>query len=506
MASSQRYIFFTFCIDKFFAGCYTKHIKTKGSVQEAKRTAPFTLYENKILCTIRYHGNGVICGYKPRVTPRFILRSEINMKTLRKFAVLALLALTVSLTSCGGSEDTDDSQSAASPQAEQTATAAETVKVGILHSQSGTMAMAEKPMIEAVQMAIDEINADGGVLGKQISYVSEDGASDAAIFAEKATKLLTKDDVATIFGCWTSASRKAVLPVVEGNKGLLWYPVQYEGLESSHNIMYTAPCPNQQAIPALDYIMENIKPKSGDKVKVFLFGSDYVYPRTTNTIIKAMQPEYGFEIVGEEYIPLGYTDCSTVITKIQHSGADIIINTINGDSNVSFFKQYRDAGLKPEDIQVMSFSAYEEDIRGMGPEYSEGTLFAWNYFQSIDTPESKEFTEKFQKLYGSDKVTGDPVVNAYEGVYLWKNAVEAANSFEVEDVIKVCESGSVEAETPEGLVTIAAGDTHHCLQKVFVGAADKDGQIQSLWETSERVEPDPWLKSYSWAASAGLGN
>ncbi len=429
------------------------------------------------------------------------------MKKLRSLSLVALMAVTVSLSGCGSSAGTSTSAATTGEQTSAASTASgDTIKVGILHSQSGTMAMAEKPMIEAVQMAIDEINASGGVLGKQISYVSEDGASDAAIFAEKATKLLTKDNVATIFGCWTSASRKAVLPVVEGNNGLLWYPVQYEGLESSHNIMYTAPCPNQQAIPALDYIMENIKPKSGDKVKIFLFGSDYVYPRTTNTIIKAMQPDYGFEIVGEEYIPLGYTDCSTVITKIQQSGADIIVNTINGDSNVSFFKQYRDAGLKPEDIQVMSFSAYEEDIRGMGPEYSDGTLFAWNYFQSIDTPESKDFTEKFQSLYGSDKVTGDPVVNAYEGVYLWKKAVETANSFDVEEVIKVCESGSVETDTPEGVVSIAAGDTHHCLQKVFIGVADKDGQIQSVWETSDRVEPDPWLKSYAWAESAGLGS
>ena len=428
------------------------------------------------------------------------------MKKFRHLALLSAMAMMASLSGCASTGSSSGSASGAQTSAGSAPASEDTIKVGILHSQSGTMAMAEKPMIQAVEMAIDEINASGGVLGKQITYVSEDGASDAAIFAEKATKLLTKDNVATIFGCWTSASRKAVLPVVEGNKGLLWYPVQYEGLESSHNIMYTAPCPNQQAIPALDYIMENIKPKSGDTVKVFLFGSDYVYPRTTNTIIKAMQPDYGFEIVGEEYIPLGYTDCSTVITKIQQSGADVIVNTINGDSNVSFFKQYRDAGLKPEDIQVMSFSAYEEDIRGMGPEYSEGTLFAWNYFQSIDTPESKEFTDKFHNLYGADKGTGDPVVNAYEGVYLWKKAVEAANSFDVEEVIKVCESGTVEVDTPEGKITIAEGDTHHCLQKVFVGVADKDGQIQSLWETEDRVSPDPWLKSYSWAESAGLGS
>lgn len=419
-------------------------------------------------------------------------------------AVLAAGAMMTGLTACGGSSGEGASGStAADSGAAAPAASGDTVTVGILHSQSGTMAMAEAPMIQAVQMAIDEINADGGVLGKQITYVLEDGASDAAIFAEKATKLLTSDHVATIFGCWTSASRKAVLPVVEENDGLLWYPVQYEGLESSHNIMYTAPCPNQQAIPAIDYLMENCKGDDG-VLKVFLFGSDYVYPRTTNTIIKGMQPDYGFEIVGEEYIPLGYTDCSTVITKIQQTKPDVIINTINGDSNVSFFKQYRDAGITPDQIQVMSFSAYEEDIRGMGAEYAEGTLFAWNYFQSIDTDASKSFTEKFKSIYGADKVTGDPVVNSYEGVYLWKAAVEAAGTFDVEPVITQCETGTVEVDTPEGLVTIAKGDTHHCLQKVFVGACNAEGQMDVLWETADRVEPDPWLMQYDWAESAGL--
>lgn len=430
----------------------------------------------------------------------------ITSMALAGTMVLGLAGCSGAVAEASGSQGGDSSKestSQSSASSDET-DSGESVKVGILHSQSGTMAMAEKPMIEATQMAIDEINADGGVLGKQIEYVLEDGASDAATFAEKATKLLTSDQAAAIFGCWTSASRKAVLPIVESNAGLLWYPVQYEGLESSHNIMYTAPSPNQQAIPAIDYLMENYKGDDG-VLKVFLFGSDYVYPRTTNTIIKAMADTYGFEIVGEEYIPLGYTDCSTVITKIQETAPDVIINTINGDSNVSFFKQYKDAGLSPDQIQTMSFSCYEEDIRGMGAEYAEDHLFAWNYFQSVDTDASKEFTEKFKELYGEDKVTGDPVVNAYEGVYLWKAAVEKAGSFEVEPVIEACESGEVEVETPEGLITIAAGTTHHCLQKVLVGECDADGQIQTLWETEDRVEPDPWLNGYDWAANLNLG-
>ncbi|NAS16415.1 urea ABC transporter substrate-binding protein [Clostridium butyricum] len=422
------------------------------------------------------------------------------------FKKLGTLALSASLAiACVGCGNSAISTATGVESSESKATSGDTIKVGILHSMSGTMAMSEMPMIDATKMAIDEINEKGGVLGKKIEYVTEDGASDSAIFAEKATKLLTKDNVATVFGCWTSASRKAVLPVFEGNNGLLWYPVQYEGLESSHNIMYTAPSPNQQAIPAIDYIQNNIKPKDGNKLKVFLMGSDYVYPRTTNTIIKAMQPSYNFDIVGEEYIPLGYTDLSTMITKIQQTNPDIIINTINGDSNVAFFKQYKDAGLTPDKIQTMSFSCYEEDIKGMGAQYADGHLFAWNYFQTLDTPENKTFVEKFKKLYGEDRVTGDPIENAYEGVYLWAAACEKAGSFNVEDVIKACESGEVEFNAPEGLVTIAKGDSHHTLQKVLVGKCNAQGQLDIVWETDDRVTPDPWLKEYDWAASAGLG-
>lgn len=422
------------------------------------------------------------------------------------FKKLGALALSASLAVvCVGCGNSAISNIKGGESSDSKATNGDTVKVGILHSMSGTMAMAEMPMIDATKMAIDEINEKGGVLGKKIEYVTEDGASDSAIFAEKATKLLTKDNVATVFGCWTSASRKAVLPVFEGNNGLLWYPVQYEGLESSHNIMYTAPCPNQQAIPAIDYIQNNIKPKDGKKLKVFLMGSDYVYPRTTNTIIKAMQPSYNFDIVGEEYIPLGYTDLSTVITKIKQTNPDIIINTINGDSNVAFFKQYKDAGLTPDNIQTMSFSCYEEDIKGMGAQYAEGHLFAWNYFQTLDTPENKTFVEKFKKLYGEDRVTGDPIENAYEGVYLWAKACEKAGSFNVEDVIKACESGGVEFNSPEGLVTIDKGNSHHTLQKVLVGKCNSQGQLDIVWKTDDRITPDPWLKEYDWAASAGLG-
>ncbi len=429
------------------------------------------------------------------------------IRSLTSLAVSSLLA--VGMVGCSdtpaGSDDAKQGAGVQSESNNQNSQAADgdTVKVGILHSMTGTMAMAEMPMIDAVQMAIDEINSNGGVLGKQIEFVLEDGASDSAIFAEKATKLLTKDQVATVFGCWTSASRKAVLPVFEGNNGLLWYPVQYEGLESSKNIIYTAACPNQQAIPAVDYLMEHEK-GDDDKLQVFLLGSDYVYPRTTNTIIKALAADYGFEILGEEYVPLGHTDLSTVITKITQAKPDVIVNTINGDSNVAFFKQFKDAGLTPEDIQTVSFSAYEEDIKGMGPQYADGHLFAWNYFQTTDTPESVEFTKKFKERCGDDAVTGDPIQDAYNGVYLWKAAVEKAGSFNVQDVITACESGEIEYQAPEGLVSIDP-ETHHLYKVVRVGEADEAGQIHELWKTDERVKPDPWLTGYEWAKEAGLG-
>ena len=426
------------------------------------------------------------------------------LRTLAGLTVSGVLA--VGMTGCSENTkitDSGTSQEANNETKDTTKVEGDTVKVGILHSMTGTMAMAEMPMVDAVQMAIDEINADGGVLGKQVEFVLEDGASDSAIFAEKATKLLTKDNVATVFGCWTSASRKAVLPVFEGNNGLLWYPVQYEGLESSKNIIYTAACPNQQAIPAVDYLMEHEK-GDDDKLQVFLLGSDYVYPRTTNTIIKALAADYGFEILGEEYVPLGHTDLSTVITKVQQAKPDVIVNTINGDSNVAFFKQFKDAGLTPEDIQTVSFSAYEEDIKGMGPQYADGHLFAWNYFQTTDTPESIEFTKKFKQRCGDDAVTGDPIQDAYNGVYLWKEAVEKAGSFTVDDVVKACETGEIEYQAPEGLVSIDP-ETHHLYKIARVGEADETGQINELWKTEDRVKPDPWLTGYDWAKEAGLG-
>ena len=244
----------------------------------------------------------------------------------------------------------------------------DTVKVGLLHSLSGTMAISETSVRDAEKLAIQEINDQGGVMGKKIEIIEEDGASDPQIFSEKAKKLLMNDKVATIFGCWTSASRKAVKPVVEGSNGLLWYPTQYEGMEQSKNIMYMGAAPNQQIVPAIEYLMKN------GKKKMFLVGSDYVFPQTANRIIKAQLAAQGGEVVGEEYTPMGYTDYATIISKIKAAHPDVIVNTLNGDSNVAFFKQLKDAGVTAEACPVMSFSIAEEEIKGIGAENIEGGI------------------------------------------------------------------------------------------------------------------------------------
>lgn len=364
------------------------------------------------------------------------------------------------------------------------------IKVGILHSLSGTMSISETSLKDAELMAIDEINAKGGVLGKKIAPIIEDGTSDWPTFAEKAKKLLEKDKVATIFGCWTSASRKAVLPVVEKYNGLLWYPVQYEGLESSPNIFYTGASANQQIVPAVEWLL-----KQGKK-KFFLLGSDYVFPRTANKIIKAQLKAMGGIVVAEEYTPLGHTDYSTIINKIKVSKPDVVFNTLNGDSNVAFFKQLHAAGITAKDIPTMSVSIAEEEIRGIGAEYMKGHYAVWNYFQSIDTPENKEFVQKFKSRYGQNRVTDDPIEAAYFQVYLWAKAVEKAGSTDVDKVRQAAKE--LEFKAPEGFVKID-GENQHTWKTVRIGVVTEDGQFKEIWNSGSPVKPDPYLKSYPWA-------
>ncbi|MGO4496549.1 urea ABC transporter substrate-binding protein [Paenibacillus sp. 2RAB27] len=403
-----------------------------------------------------------------------------------KLTVALSMALMLVAAGCAKTESTTSTTTA--PVA---STSGDTVPVGILHSLTGTMSISEVSVRDAELMAIDEINAAGGLLGKKIKPVIEDGASDWPTFAEKTKKLLQKDSVVTIFGCWTSASRKAVLPVVEQNKGLLWYPVQYEGVESSPNIFYVGATTNQQIIPAVTWLLQN-KGK-----KFFLLGSDYVFPRTANKIIKEQLKADGGTLVAEEYTPLGHTDYNTIISKIKKEKPDVVFNTLNGDSNVAFFKQLKDAGISAKDLTTMSVSIAEEEVRGIGASVLDGHYTAWNYYQTTDTPENKKFVDAYKAKYGKDRVTDDPIEAGYTAVYLWAEAVKKAGSFDVEKV-KAAAKG-IEWNSPEGKVTID-GENQHIYKTARIGQITADGQIKEIWNSGKALKPDPFLKTYPWGA------
>ncbi len=371
----------------------------------------------------------------------------------------------------------------------RSAHAADTIKVGILHSLSGTMSISEVTVKDSTLMAIDEINAAGGILGMKIEPVLEDGASDWPTFAEKAKKLIQQDKVVVVFGCWTSASRKAVKPVFEQLNGLLFYPVQYEGLENSPNIFYTGATTNQQIVPAVEYLLKN------NMKKMFLLGSDYVFPRTSNTIIKEQLKAQGGTTAGEEYVPLGGTEFSTIIEKIKAAKPDVIFNTLNGDSNVAFFKQAKDAGLK---VQTMSVSIAEEEVGGIGVENIEGHLVAWNYYQTTKTPANEKFVAAFKAKYGANRVTSDPMEAGYFGVYLWAAAVKKAGSTDIAAVKKA--APGISFDSPGGKVTID-GDWQHVYKTVRIGKIRADGLIDEVFATDAPVKPDPYLCTYSWAGA-----
>ncbi len=369
-------------------------------------------------------------------------------------------------------------------------TSGDTIKVGALNSLSGTMAISEVTVRNAIDLAVEQINADGGVMGKQIQLVAEDGASEPAVFAEKAQKLISSDCVAAVFGGWTSSSRKAMLPVFEDNNALLYYPVQYEGLEASPNIFYTGATTNQQIVPALDYLKEQ------GVTSLYLVGSDYVFPQTANRIIKAYAAANGMEILGEDYTPLGSTDFSTIVNKVRSSGADAVFNTLNGDSNVAFFREYKNVGLTPQEMPVVSVSIAEEEVGGIGVQNIEGQLTAWDYYQTIDSPVNNAFVAAYKEKFGADKPTSDPMEAAYVSVYLWKNTVEKAESFAVPDVQEA--AGGVEFDAPEGLVQID-GDNNHITKTARIGEIRNDGLIYTVWESPGPIEPDPFLEGYPWA-------
>ncbi|MFL6088756.1 MAG: urea ABC transporter substrate-binding protein [Aeromicrobium sp.] len=394
------------------------------------------------------------------------------------------------MAGCGGAK-TDTKAEGPAPKS-CVDTSGSTVKLGFVDSLTGPMAISEKTVSNTLHMAADEINASGGIMGKKIVPIQEDGATDWPTFAEKEDKLLTKDCVAATFGGWTSSSRKAMKPVVEKDNGLLFYPVQYEGLEASKNIYYTGATTNQQILPAMDFL------KSKGVKTLFLAGSDYVFPRTANAIIKLYAKELGIKIVGEEYVPLDKDDWTTQVAKIVKAKPDFIFNTINGSSNVGFIKAYTDAGLKAATTPIISVSIAEEEAPNMGAPVT-GQYAAWNYFESVKTPANAKFIADWKKYPKSSGVTSDPMEAAYDSLYLYKAMVEKAKSFDVDKINAV--SDGVSFEAPEGKVVVD-GSNHHITKPGLIGQINADNQFDVVWKSDGPIKPDPYLKGYKWFPAA----
>lgn len=357
------------------------------------------------------------------------------------------------------------------------------IRVGVLHSLSGNMAISESSVADATIMAIDELNSGGGLLGRRIEAVKVDGKSDGEVFAAEAERLITEQKVDVIFGCWTSASRKTVLPVLEKHQHLLFYPVQYEGLEQSPYVVYTGAAPNQQLIPAVKWCSDHLGKR------FFLVGSDYVYPRTANAIAKAQIAALGGEVVGEHYLLLGSQEVKMVVEQVLATHPDVILNTINGDSNVVFFKALRTAGITPAEIPTMSFSLAENELRGFDSKMVAGDYAAWNYFQSLDSQRNRDFVARFKARYGPDRVTDDPIEAAYFGVHLWAEAVREAGSSQVHRVRQAVGGQSYPA--PEGTVYIDP-TTQHTWKSVRIGRIVEGGQFAIEWSSDKPVRPVPY--------------
>ncbi len=379
------------------------------------------------------------------------------------------------------------------------AAAKEPIKVGVLHSLSGTMAISETVLKDVALMAIEEINASGGVLGRPLEPVVVDPASNWPLFAEKGRQLLTQDKVAVTFGCWTSVSRKSVLPVFEELNGLLFYPVQYEGEELSKNVFYTGAAPNQQAIPAVEYLLS----KEGGGAKRFvLLGTDYVYPRTTNKILRAFLHSKGIEDkdIDEKYTPFGHSDYQTIVADIKKfaaGGKTAVVSTINGDSNVPFYKELGNQGLKAKDVPVVAFSVGEEELRGVDTKPLVGHLAAWNYFMSLKNPANEAFKKKWadyskaKNLSSASKpLTNDPMEATYIGINMWKQAVEKAGSTDTDKVIKAMAGQKFDG--PSGFVATMDETNHHLHKPVFIGEIRADGQFNVVWKTPGPIKAQPW--------------
>jgi urea transport system substrate-binding protein len=373
------------------------------------------------------------------------------------------------------------------------AQAQETIKIGVLHSLSGTMAISESTLKDTVLMMVDDLNKHGGLLGKKVEAVVVDPASNWPLFAEKARELISKDKVAVVFGCWTSVSRKSVLPVFEELNGLLFYPVQYEGEESSKNVFYTGAAPNQQAIPAVEYLMS----KDGGEVKRWVLeGTDYVYPRTTNKILESFLKSKGVaaEDIMINYTPFGFSDWQTEVAAIKKFAAGgkktAVVSTINGDANVPFYKELANQGIKASDIPVVAFSVGEEELSGIDTKNLVGHLAAWNYFQSVKAPVNDAFIKQWHAFIKSDKrVTNDPMEATYIGFKMWTQAVMQAGSTDVNAVRQAMYGQTVKA--PSGFVAVM-NTNHHLSKPVMIGEIQPNGQFEIVWQTKNAIKADAW--------------
>ncbi|WP_033070545.1 urea ABC transporter substrate-binding protein [Thalassospira australica] len=382
---------------------------------------------------------------------------------------------------------------AVSAMAMSAAQAAETIKVGVLHSLSGTMAISETTLKDTVLMLVDDLNKNGGLLGKEVEAVVVDPASDWPLFAEKARELIEQEQVDVVFGCWTSVSRKSVLPVFEELNSMLFYPVQYEGEESSRNVFYTGAAPNQQAIPAVDYLMSE---DGGSAERIVLLGTDYVYPRTTNKILRSYLNGKGIsdEDIMENYTPFGHSDWQSIVADVKAFASagkkTAVVSTINGDANVPFYKELANQGIKAEDIPVVAFSVGEEELAGIDTAPLVGHLAAWNYFQSVEADANTAFIEKWHAFIGDEsRVTNDPMEATYIGFNMWKQAVEQAGTTEV-DAVRQAMYGQEVANLTGG--TAVMNTNHHLSKPVLIGEVQDDGQFDIVWETDGTVVGDAW--------------
>tara|TARA_B100000676_G_scaffold291139_1_gene325389 strand:+ start:749 stop:2038 length:1290 start_codon:yes stop_codon:yes gene_type:complete len=371
--------------------------------------------------------------------------------------------------------------------------AAETIKVGVLHSLSGTMAISETTLKDTILMMVDDLNKKGGLLGKKVEAVVVDPASNWPLFAEKARELITAKKVDVVFGCWTSVSRKSVLPVFEELNSMLFYPVQYEGEESSRNVFYTGAAPNQQAIPAVEYLMSE---DGGAAKRWVLLGTDYVYPRTTNKILRAFLKSKGVkeEDIMENYTPFGHSDWQTIVADVKKFAAagkkTAVVSTINGDANVPFYKELANQGIKAEDIPVVAFSVGEEELAGLDTAPLVGHLAAWNYFMSVDTPENSDFIKKWHAFIKDEKrVTNDPMEAHYIGFNMWVQAVKQAGTTDV-DAVRQAMYGQEVKNLTGG--TSVMNTNHHLSKPVLIGEVQADGQFDTVWSTDGLVKGDAW--------------